>query len=354
MQISLGPRGPFPSVALHDALDRRWLHYAFRSPDGRLSVIANLSVLGSTDPFTKRPQEMSILLVHDEFGWESSQFNAAVEGEPWSAFRHPAPGTRLRIDGRRGSPSVDLRVVRTGHPCTSQCAPFGDGEHLRWQSEPGVLATGTVVVGGRRHEGVDLVGYHERVRGHWSWPALGGWVFGFANAATSQSGKTGKTGKIGETRDGTSDTTGPEYAVVFTLIQPLAPADAATGSVMLWRRGRLLRHFPRRTLRVEVAGHLSRDEVSVCPPLAATLGTAPTAVVPGRLVITARTADDSLVLDVTSATAGRIVNPNELGRTGFSVHEVLGPCTVRGTVAGRAVDFTAPAVVEFAGGADVD
>ena len=48
------------------------------------------------------------------------------------------------------------------------------------------------------------------------------------------------------------------------------------------------------------------------------------------------------------------MNPNELGRSGFSVHEVLGPGRISGTVAGEAFDFTAPAVVEFAGGADVD
>ena len=49
------------------------------------------------------PQSMSILLVHDEKGWASSQFNAAVDGVPWSAFRVPHPGPRLRIGaaGRR-------------------------------------------------------------------------------------------------------------------------------------------------------------------------------------------------------------------------------------------------------------
>lgn len=335
----LGPVGPHPRVGLGRTLDRRWLHYAFRSADGRLSLIANLSVLGASPASGSGsrdgPQEMSILLVHDEKGWAASQFNATVDGIPWSAFRLPHPGPRLRIGAAGGPPSLDLDLTRTGHPCTSQCAPFATHEHLRWQSEPGILARGSLTGRAGEHRDVTLVGYHERVSGHWAWPHLGGWVFGFANAE----GEPGAP---------------PPWAVVFTLIQPAAPHDAATASVMLWRHGRLRRHFPRRVLDVTVSGLLPRDLVVTAPPLASTLGTSPAAQVPARLVITARTGADHLTIDVSSTTACRIVNPNELGRAAFSVHEVLGPGRVSGRVGEADLDFTAPAVVEFAGGADVD
>lgn len=334
MSATLGPQGPYPHVELLHELDRRWLHYAFRSSDGRLSMIANLSTLGSSAGNDADVQDMSILLVHDEKGWASSQFTADVDGTPWSAFRLPDPGPRLRISSAAGTPAVDLHLQRTGRPCTSQCAPFAEDQYLRWQSEPGVIATGTITGPAGTHDASVLLGYHERVRGHWGWPQLGGWVFGFANA-DSEPGR-------------------PPYAVVFTLIQPPDPPDAATGSVMLWRNGRLLRHFGRRTLDVRVSGSLSRDQVTLAPPLSATLGTPPAAQVPGRLRITAVTAEDTLSIDVESRTACRIVNPNELGLLGFSVHEVLGPCHVRGRVSGVDFDFEAPAVVEFAGGADVD
>src|SRR4051794_13292888 len=233
MSGGLGPRGPFPDAPLGDELQRRWLHYAFRTDDGRLSMVANLSVLGSTSRPGHDPQRMSILLLHEEGrGWRSTQFNAQVDGEPWSGFRLPDPGPRLRIRGRSGRPAVDLDLVRTGHACTSQCAPFAQDQHLRWQSEPGIRATGRLVLDDVDHE-VALCGYHERVRGRWGWPELGGWVFGFANATGHGEGA-------------------PPYAVVFTLIQPREPPGAATGSVMLWRAGRLLRHFPRRSLDVAV------------------------------------------------------------------------------------------------------
>jgi hypothetical protein len=333
--VDLGPAGPQPGADLRHPLDRRWLHYAFRSADGRLSLIANLSVLGASRTGDSDSQEMSILLVHDEKGWAASQFNATVTGMPWSAFRVPHPGPPLRIAASGGTPALALDLVRTGRPCTSQCAPFADEEYLRWQSEPGILARGSLTGPAGEHRDVTLLGYHERVRGRWAWPHLGGWVFGFANAE----------GEPGEA---------PPWAVVFTLIQPPVPADAATASVMVWRRGRLLRHFPRRVLDVTVSGLLPRDRVVTSPPLAGTLGTSPTAQVPARLVIGARTAADHLTIDVSSSTACRIVNPNELGRQGFSVHEVLGPGRIHGRVAGIDLDFTAPAVVEFAGGADVD
>ncbi len=332
----LGPRGPFPQAALGDELGRRWLHYAFRTDDGRLSMVANLSVLGTSGTPGEQPQRMSILLLHEEGrGWRSTQFNALVEGEPWSAFRLPDPGPRLRIAGRSGTPAVDLELIRTGRPCTSQCAPFADDQHLRWQSEPGVMAHGSLRLDDLVHEGVRLAGYHERVRGRWGWPELGGWVFGFANASGPQGSP-------------------PPYAVVFTLIQPPRPADAPTGSVMLWKDGRLLRHFPRRTLDVAVVGVLPRDRVVVVPPLAAAFGTPSTAPVPARLIITASMGDDRLLLDVDAHTAARIINPSETGLLPFSVHEVLGPCSVRGVVSGREVRFTTGAVVEFAGGARAD
>jgi len=279
---------------------------------------------------------MSILLVHEEHrGWQSSQFNAAVHDPPWSAFRLPHPGGRLRVAGRSGTPSVDLELTRTGRACTSQCAPFAVDQHLRWQSEPGVVARGTIRVGSATYEDRTLLGYHERVRGRWGWPELGGWVFGFAIAAGEPGGP-------------------PPYSVVFTLIQPPQPPEAATASVMLWRHGRLLRHFPRRSLDVAVTGLLSRDRVETCPPLAGTLGTPPAAGVPGRLVITAAMGEDRLLLEVDAETAGRIVNPSESGLLPFSVHEVLGPCRVTGRVAGSELAFSAGAVVEFAGGARAD
>ena len=335
IRSSLGPPGPFPRVALSHQLDRRWLHYAFRSPDGDLSLIANLSTLGASPSSHVDPQQMSILLVHDHAGWASSQFNADVLGVPWSAFRLPEPGPRLRVAGVDGVPSLDLSLTRTGHACTSQCAPFGVDQHLRWQSEPGIVAQGTLIGAGGEHRDVRLLGYHERVRGHWAWPDLGGWVFGFANAA-AEPGQA------------------PPFAVVFTLIQPAGPDDAATASVMLWRRGRLLRHFTRRSLEVTVSGLLARDRVVTAPPLAAALGTSPAPPVPLHLTITAATAADQLTIEVESRTACRIVNPNERGIEPFSVHEVLGPGRISGRIAGTEFAFTAPAVVEFAGGADVD
>ncbi|MGW6910095.1 hypothetical protein [Streptomyces sp. NPDC054940] len=367
-ETDFGVSGPFPRAPLSHPLDRRWLHYAFLSRQGGQAVIANLSVLGASrgavsgEPGAARedevalrtgpePQRMAILLVHEEGrGWSSSQFNAEQPSAPWSAFRlprprpHGSPGAQdgFRVAGRGDGPVVDLHLRRTSRPCTSQCAPFGDGEHLRWQSEPGILATGTLrwsraEAGGddtERH--TDLIGYHERVRGRWSWPALGGWVFGFVN-------------------DPGGDPTGPPpSAVVFTLIQPARtgrPVDAANGSVMLWRDGRPVRHFPRRSLRITVQDTLARDRVVLVPPLAGMLGTAPAAAVPRRLLITARMGEDRLVMDFHARTAGRIANPSETSLNPFSVHETLGECEVDARVSGRRTSFSALGIVEFAGGA---
>ncbi|MEU4805056.1 hypothetical protein [Actinosynnema sp. NPDC023587] len=317
------------------------MHYAFLSPDSGHALISNLSVLGAEQPddgaSTRwEPQRMAILLVFDPVhGWSSSQFNAVQPDSPWSAFRVPH---RHRVAGAfpvaavAGAPAVDLRLFRTSRPCTSQCAPFGYDQFLRWQSEPGVRGSGTLRTA---HGDVtcDLVGYHERVRGRWSWPVLGGWVFGFANAPSADA--------VGP----------PPWSVVFTLIQPRYPAESANGSVMLWREGRMVRHFPRRRLEVAVQGELDRDRVVLVPPLAAALATAPAPLVPGRLLITARMGADWLVLDFRPTTAARIANPSETSLRPFSVHELLGRCTAEGVVSGRRVEFETGGIVEFAGGA---
>ncbi|MET9323632.1 hypothetical protein ABZX75_26130 [Streptomyces sp. NPDC003038] len=353
--LRLGQTGPFPHAPLTHPLDRRWLHYAFLSRNGAQAVIANLSVLGSAArpvyaqpgaPTTGRRsgtgtaaegQHMAILLVHTaELGWSSTQFNAEQPEEPWSAFARPYPHgvpAAFRVASRSAGPALDVLLSRTSLPCTSQCAPFGDGEHLRWQSEPGVLGSGLLRHADGSEEPTELLGYHERVRGRWSWPALGGWVFGFVNDPSGPAEAP------------------PPYAVVFTLIQPAFPAEAANGSVMLWRNGRMIRHFPRRNLQIAVTETLDRDQVVLVPPLAGMLGTPPMAAVPRRLLITATLGDDRLLLDFTARTAARIANPSETSLHPFSVHETLGPCAVEGTVAGRHFTFNTGGIVEFAGGA---
>ncbi|WP_234353029.1 hypothetical protein [Streptomyces sp. NRRL B-1140] len=352
----MGPRGPFPDGAAAGLtggpLERQWLHYALLSRSGDVAVIANLSTLGADRP-DEPAHRRGIVLAHDqESGWEASQFNARQQQVPWSSFRLPQPRAAqggkgpFNVAAVSGSPALEVTLRSTSQACTSQCAPFGDGEFLRWQSEPGVLGAGMVTVHGRSRW-VELTGYHERVRGRWSWPALGGWVFGFVNAPHSERADSAADSSAAENVQGP-----PPAAVVFTLIQPRFPDDAANGSVMLWREGRLWRHFPRRCLQMAVDGALARDDVVLVPPLAGLLDTPSCATVPGRLVISARMGQDHLLLDFTSRTAGRIANPCERGLRPFSVHETLGPCRVEARVSGRHLEFETQGIVEFAGGAD--
>jgi hypothetical protein len=342
-EFSLGVHGPFPDCRLSRVLERRWLHYALLSRDGELGLVANIAWLGppvENDPV--RPRMTSILLLHKRGeGWTSSQFNAQASSL-WSAFRQPHAlneEKEFHIRASSGHPEVNLKLQRTSRPCTSQCAPFADTHFLRWQSETGVIARGDWVRNGRRHRDVEAIGYHERVRGYWGWPEMGGWVFGFAN-------DTGASIDL--------QTSAPATAIVFTLIQPRSPADGATGSVMLWRSGRLRRHFPRRSVTVSVRGQLNRDRVQQVPDLADLFGVPAMAPIPRRLVIAARMGEDRVVLDFGCEAAARIVIPAETGIDPYSVHEVIGPVTVEGRVNGERFGFETFGIVEFAGGAGGD
>jgi hypothetical protein len=342
-KYALGPHGPFPDCRLIRVLERRWLHYALLSRDGELGLVANVAWLGPPpDDSSARPRMTSILLIHHrKSGWTSSQFNAETPSL-WSAFCQPHPfhsENDLQIRSASGNPAVHLKLQRTSHPCTSQCAPFAQNHYLRWQSETGVIARGDWEHDGIRHSGLEAIGYHERVRGYWGWRELGGWVFGFANDPATTAN---------------SETSAPPTAIVFTLIQPHDPPASVTGSVMLWRSGRLRRHFPRRCVTVSVRGLLDRDRVRQFPDLANLFGIPAMAPIPRRLVISARMGSDWAVLDFSCDQAARIVIPAETGVVPYSVHEVIGAVAVEGRLNGEPFAFETFGIVEFAGGAGGD
>lgn len=332
----LGPSGPFPRAPLTNEIDRRWLHYAFLSRDGQDALVANAAWLG---PAEKGGEERftTILLLHDRAeGWRASQFNAATSDPIWSAFRLPFPHhtpQQIDIAASDNAPRVSLDLHRTSRPCTSQSAFFAEHQHLRWQSETGVTGNGRWQAGAKQRQ-VDLVGYHERVRGRWSWPDLGEWVFGFANDLEADPGNP------------------PEWAGVFTFIRPTAATDEKQASFMLWNKGRMIRHFPRRNVSFAVRGALAPDAVTKVPPLSHLLGVTTRVQVPRRLMITARMGDDYVVLDFDGETAARIVIPSENSFHPFSVHEVLGDCEMHGRVGGQRFRLVTRGIVEFAGGAD--
>lgn len=336
----LGPRGPFPAKRLADGVERRWLHYALLSRDGRYSLVANSAWLGPPDDQRDGPTRVTTILLLHERGkpWVSSQFNADISRPAWSAFRQPMSHDEeglLKIAAVAGEPAVDLVLRRTSRPCTSQCAFFTGSHHLRWQSETGVRAKGAWNLGGKPVQ-IDAVGYHERVRGRWGWPELDEWVFGFANDLTAEGEKP------------------PAYAGVFTFIKPRWPADATTASFMVWKDGVLRRHFPRRRVTFAVRGELARDDVTLTPPLARLLGVRPMAPIPKRLMISARMGDDWAVLEFESDSCARVVIPSETSMKAFSVHEVVGDCVLAGSIGGERFEMTTRGIVEFSGGAQYD
>ena len=335
----LGPQGPFPRGDLTKVLERRWLHYAFLSRDNELAMVANVAWLGPPpDQPHLGPRCTSILLLHKKNeGWCSSQFNARTRVPLWSAFRQPhefGHATPFEMGATSESPQVKLQMQRSSHPCSSQCAAFADSHFLRWQSESGVIARGELRYKDEWFKDIEIIGYHERVRGYWGWPELGGWVFGFANDPKANGHAP------------------PPTAVVFTLIQPPAPRDAATGSVMLWRHGCMRRHFPRRCVTVATRGQLDRDSVQQVPELANLFGVPPMHPIPRRLVIAARMGNDWVLLDFSCKSAARVVIPSETSLNPFSVHEVIGSVVVEGRLNNEKFEFETHGIVEFAGGAD--
>jgi hypothetical protein len=339
----LPPAGPFPRSALRHPLERRWLHYAFLTRDGSRALVANIAWLGDEERSAGRRN--AILLTHErEVGWSCSQWNAAGPAEPWSSFRLASPPRvpesprempDFELAAAKGWPWARLRLQPTSTPGIGGCATF-HGEHWqRWQAEPGVLARGLWRTRPGEPDLFEAVGYHERVRGRWGWPEMGGWVFGFCNHAPA----------------GLGDGRPPEWSIVFALLQPGEEMPGQTCVLMLWRRGRLIRFIPRRSLRVTAAGQLERDRVATLPAQMALLGTGPTAAVPAALCLDGYQGRDWVQLRFRGRAAARLVVPSETSLRPYSVHEVIGEAEAELAIGPRRVSFRSPAIVEFAGGA---
>jgi hypothetical protein len=123
---------------------------------------------------------------------------------------------------------------------------------------------------------------------------------------------------------------------------------------MLWRDGRLRRHFPRRCVSVAVRGQLDRDNVVQAPEMDNLFNVPPMEPIPRRLMVVGRSGDDWVSLDFLSESAARVVISNETGIRPFSVHEVIGPCRIEGQQNGLGFQFETSGIVEFAGGAGAD
>ncbi|MCP4605583.1 MAG: hypothetical protein GY847_34520 [Proteobacteria bacterium] len=336
---ALGSMGPFPRTPMTHPLERRWLHYAFFSMDNRLSMIANVATIGPDE--NTQAHDTAVLLLHDrDTGWSASQWNTETPDFPWSSFSSPPPSSKdpnrpvdFCMTAAKGAPAVNLWFNRTSTPCSSQCATFGEDHFMRWQSEPGMLAEGFWNTGVGSLKRLKAVGYHERVRGRWGWPEMGGWVFGFCNDLSH------------------CKTDAPAWSIVFTLLQPNDEHDDYAASIMVWKDGRLVRHIPRRNISVTVAGQLDRNRVATVPFLATLLGTFPTAPIPAALCIQGAQGHDIVELRFLSREAARIVIPSETSFRPFSVHEVVGDMEIEMELEGRLHTFNGPAVVEFAGGA---
>ncbi|HXY37122.1 MAG TPA: hypothetical protein VEI07_23035, partial [Planctomycetaceae bacterium] len=200
-------------------------------------------------------------------------------------------------------------------------------------AQPGVRAAGWWNDGMTAGRQVRALGYHERVNGRWAWPEMGGWVFGFCN-------------QLGKKADGP-----PAWALVFALLQPRDEWDNATAMIMLWRRGRMVLFISRRTMRVTVAGQLSRDCVVDAPSLAPLIGTRSTAPIPAALCLDGYSGRDSIQIRYRCQHAARLVVPSETSLSPFSVHEVVGEMEVEIEMDRSHTRFTSPGIVEFAGGA---
>ena len=232
----------------------------------------------------------------------------------------------MRSSARAARPASSSSSSADGRPCTSQMRTVCDGPASALAVRDGCAR--------RAAAGASASEIHGRSTRSATTSASVGAGAGQSSAAGSSASPT--TPREGKTR-------APPAAVVFTLIQPLAPVDAPTSSVMIWRDGRLLRHFPRRRVSVAVRGELDQHASSQVPRAGASARRPADGYDPRRLVICAAMGDDCVALDfyMRSRRARGRSRPRRAS-TPFSVHEVIGPCLGRGSRRARRFELRDP------------
>ena len=73
-----------------------------------------------------------------------------------------------------------------------------------------------------------------------------------------------------------------------------------------------------------------------------------------QALVNARMGDEWATLDFEAEAAVRVVIPSETSLRPFSVHEVVGPCLLTGSLNGEKFQIETRGIVEFSGGAGGD
>lgn len=328
----LPPRG---DPALPDY--KEWWHFNLIDDAGGVDIIVNLSLAGDVHT-PDAGQANLILLVHERGrGWAGGLdlFDGiAARVDPNGVAIRLGPSDLRYADGLYtldlarpdGTLVASLRFEPRAEPfMVWKDTPIGTG-HVNWIIVPNLVATGEVLVGGRRLTVAGARAYHDHNWGRWRWGDNFGWDWGFCAAAA----------RLGE----------EPLSLVYDRTVDRVGSRVMEHSLAIWCGERLARLFTRRMITASRAGRFD-GPVRRIPGASALIDHSRVTSVPRELRFAARDGADWLDARYEPDAAIQVAIPRETRFGLVQLNETLGWLTVSGHLAGEPVSFHRRACFEF-------
>jgi hypothetical protein len=333
-------------LRLNDAIGyREWLHFCFTRED--LDVLVNFSLSDDTRPAAGPDAERARLVCivrgvdrrrsqgHawdgdvDEFDAEEVRVRrGSVDlrlGE--SSVRYDGDVIRVVVRCRRRPIAIDLTLSPVTVPSIINDMVLSDGLPAHWFLVPRLLASGTLVVDGRRIAVENVAAYHDHNWGYFRWGRDFAWVWGYGHPASADA----------------------TWSITFGRQTNRAGGIDFVRGLAMWKDARQWRLFDTGDVELREEGLLRSAETLTLPRSMALLVPGRPAGVPAKLCGRASARGDVVEFEFRAEHVSRILLPNDddLGLT--VINEVSGEVLLEGTVHGERVEGRGRAIVEFLG-----
>jgi hypothetical protein len=318
---------------------KEWQHFIIHAEGVHLLV--NLSLLDEVPPGGETPVEVArlIVLAHGE-DWDGDvERFEAHEVEVEAGHLHARLGRntlrfeegvwRLSVALRERPVAAELELVPVTLPVLSANHLLSPQRPISWLFLPRLEARGTLTVGGRTVRVEGAPAYHDHNWGHFRWGDDFCWEWG----SVLPSGASNP------------------WSAVLVRMADRGRTASRYQALFLWYGGEPLRVFRDEELRFSSSCCFQPARSFSLPRPLALLAPGSAADLPRGLEVQARGQGDELLLTFVPTRAARLLLPAEdaLERL-TTIHEVLGPVSLRGRVRGERVELEGPGVFEFVRG----
>ena len=278
---------------------KEWYHFCVMQSD--IEVLVNFSCLGTRSGVQTRPR-LTVLVREPSGAWEGDveeyglrqsnpepgQFDATFgRNRMWL----DAEGYHLQCLLQRRDVELSLDLTPLVKPVVANAVRLSERESIRWMAAPHLRASGSVTVGGVRHQIRDAAAYHDRNWGPFSWGGSYAWEWATIVPDDKDAG----------------------WCAVYSRISDSTRAMTRSQSLILWKDQLPGRKFFGRDLHVEMRGRRHQDKVLQVPRMMALVLNPSAPDVPQNMQIRATGFGAELDADLHFESFAHIGVPNDQG-----------------------------------------